>query len=137
MDEQAALAALDIFAERWEKKYPKISQFWRDNWPNLSTYFKFPQELRRLIYTTNPIEGFNRQLRRVTKRVNARRLGAAALNMRSVSCLYWDNGGRQLLPCHNPYFCPVLHRLFGLYTEFGNTTLFLQYSSGICARREV
>ena len=40
---------------------------WRDNWPNLSTYFKFPQEIRRLIYTTNTIEGFNRQLRKVTK----------------------------------------------------------------------
>ena len=38
-----------------------------DNWANLSTYFKFPQEVRRLIYTTNIIEGFNRQLRKVTK----------------------------------------------------------------------
>ena len=44
-----------------------ISQSWRDNWPNLSTYFKYPQEVRRLIYTTNAIEGFNRQLRKVTK----------------------------------------------------------------------
>ncbi len=67
VDEQAALTALDAFAERWDKKYPKISQSWRDNWPNLSTYFKYPQELRRLIYTTNAIEGFNRQLRKVTK----------------------------------------------------------------------
>ena len=40
---------------------------WRENWANLSTYFKFPEELRRLIYTTNAIEGFNRQLRKVTK----------------------------------------------------------------------
>ena len=45
----------------------KISQSWRDNWANLSTYFKYPQELRRLIYTTNAIEDFNRQLRKVTK----------------------------------------------------------------------
>ena len=67
VDEQAALTAPDIFARRWDKKYPRISQSWRDNWPNLSTYFKFPQELRRLIYTTNAIEGFNRQLRKVTK----------------------------------------------------------------------
>ena len=58
---------LDAFAERWDKKYPKISQSWRENWPNLSTYFKYPQEVRRLIYTTNTIEGFNRQLRKVTK----------------------------------------------------------------------
>lgn len=67
VDETAALDALDAFSERWDKKYPKISQSWRDNWANLSTYFKFPHEVRRLIYTTNTIEGFNRQLRKVTK----------------------------------------------------------------------
>jgi len=67
VDETAAEEALDRFAERWDRKYPKISTSWRANWPNLSTYFKFPEELRRLIYTTNAIEGFNRQLRKVTK----------------------------------------------------------------------
>ena len=67
VDEDAALMALDTFSEHWNKKYPTISQSWRANWANLSTYFKFPQELRRLIYTTNAIEGFNRQLRKVTK----------------------------------------------------------------------
>ena len=40
---------------------------WRENWANLSTYFKFPDAVRRLIYTTNAIEGFNRQMRKVTK----------------------------------------------------------------------
>jgi Transposase and inactivated derivatives len=67
VDEPAALAALNTFSSRWDKKYPKISQSWQDNWANLSTYFKYPQEVRRLIYTTNAIEGFNRQLRKVTK----------------------------------------------------------------------
>lgn len=67
VDEASALEALDVFAQRWDKKYPKISASWQDNWANLSTYFKFPQEVRRLIYTTNAIEGFNRQLRKVTK----------------------------------------------------------------------
>ena len=67
VDEQSALAALDDFAAVWDKKYPKISKSWRENWANLSTYFKFPEEVRRLIYTTNAIEGFNRQLRKVTK----------------------------------------------------------------------
>ena len=67
VDEESALYNLDIFASKWDSKYPKISQSWRDNWANLSTYFKFPQEIRRLIYTTNAIEGFNRQLRKVTK----------------------------------------------------------------------
>ena len=67
VDETSALDALNTFSERWDKKYPKISRSWRDNWANLSTYFKFPQEVRQLIYTTNTIEGFNRQLRKVTK----------------------------------------------------------------------
>lgn len=67
VDEPAALDALDAFSTKWETKYPKISRSWRENWANLSTYFKYPQEVRRLIYTTNSIEGLNRQLRKVTK----------------------------------------------------------------------
>ena len=67
VDEPSALDALEDFAGKWDKKYPKISKSWRDNRANLSTYFKFPEEVRRLIYTTNAIEGFNRQLRKVTK----------------------------------------------------------------------
>ena len=58
---------LETFAQNWDNKYPKIAKSWRENWANLSTYFKYPQEVRRLIYTTNTIEGFNRQLRKVTK----------------------------------------------------------------------
>lgn len=67
IDEQTALAELENFDEKWGNKYPKIAISWRDNWANLSTYFKYPQEVRTLIYTTNAIEGFNRQLRKVTK----------------------------------------------------------------------
>lgn len=67
VDEPAAQSALDTFEAAWGKKYPRIAASWRENWANLSTYFKFPQEVRRLIYTTNAIEGFNRQLRKVTK----------------------------------------------------------------------
>lgn len=67
IDEQTALAELENFDKKWGNKYPKIAISWRDNWANLSTYFKYPQEVRTLIYTTNAIEGFNRQLRKVTK----------------------------------------------------------------------
>ena len=67
VDKPSALDALEDFAGKWDRKYPKISKSWRDNWANLSTYFKFSEEVRRLIYTTNAIEGFNRQLRKVTK----------------------------------------------------------------------
>lgn len=65
--EEAALFELDLFDEKWGSKYPKIAVSWRNNWANLATYFKYPQEVRTLIYTTNLIEGFNRQMRKVTK----------------------------------------------------------------------
>lgn len=67
VDEVAALNALEVFSQRWDKKYPKISRSWRENRVNLSSYFKFSQEVRRLIYTSNAIEGFNRQLKKVSK----------------------------------------------------------------------
>ncbi|MCC8056246.1 transposase [Cloacibacillus sp.] len=66
-DEASALEALDAFGEKWDKKYAYITKSWRENWANLSTYFKYPYEIRKLIYTTNAIEGFNRQLQKVTK----------------------------------------------------------------------
>lgn len=67
VDEETAIYELDNFAQKWDSKYPKISVSWRAHWPELSTYFKYPQEVRTLIYTTNAIENFNRQLRKVTK----------------------------------------------------------------------
>lgn len=65
--EEIALQNLDELEEIWGKKYPSSIASWRNNWPSLSTYFKYPPELRRIIYTTNSIENFNRQLRKVTK----------------------------------------------------------------------
>ena len=67
VDEQTALSELDSFDKKWSSKYPKIAISWRANWANLSTYFKYSEAVRTLIYTTNMIEGFNRQLRKVTK----------------------------------------------------------------------
>ena len=65
--EEKALAELDSFEEIWGKKYPLSIKSWRTNWPELSTYFKYPGELRRIIYTTNSAESYHRQLRKVTK----------------------------------------------------------------------
>ena len=67
VSEEAALAALDEFGEKWGKKYPQILKSWQSNWPELSTYFKYPPEIRTLIYTTNAVEGFHRMLRKYTK----------------------------------------------------------------------
>ena len=58
------LSSLD---NKWGKKYPIVIKSWRNNWGNLSTYFKYPGEIRRIIYTTNIVEGLHRQLRKVTK----------------------------------------------------------------------
>lgn len=65
--EDAALLALDELEQRWADKYPLGVKSWRVNWTELSTMFKYPPEIRKLIYTTNAIENFNRQLRKTTK----------------------------------------------------------------------
>ena len=64
--EELALENLDRFEDKWGKKYPSSVASWRNNWTQLSTYFKYPPEIRKIIYTTNSIENFNRQLRKVT-----------------------------------------------------------------------
>ena len=58
---------LEELREKWGKKYPQILISWDTNWAELSTYFKYPQEVRTLIYTNNAVEGFHRQLRKFTK----------------------------------------------------------------------
>lgn len=58
---------LQELEEKWGKKYPKVLESWQRNWENLSTYFQYSEQIRRLIYTTNAIEGFHRQVRKVTK----------------------------------------------------------------------
>jgi len=58
---------LDVLDQKWGKKYPLVINSWRNNWDRLSTYFKYDPAIRKLIYTTNTIEGFHRQVRKVTK----------------------------------------------------------------------
>ncbi len=65
--EELALEKLDELEETWGKKYGASVASWRNNWPQLSTFFKYPPEIRKIIYTTNSIENFNRGLRKVTK----------------------------------------------------------------------
>jgi transposase-like protein len=69
--EELGLAALDDLSARWSGKYPLSVKSWQANWPEISTMFKYPPEIRKLIYTTNAIENFNRQLRKVTKTKSA------------------------------------------------------------------
>lgn len=58
---------LDQLAANWGARYPKVIESWKKNWPRLSSYFQYNKEVRRIMYTTNIIEGFHRQLRTVTK----------------------------------------------------------------------
>jgi transposase-like protein len=62
-----AASELDILAGKWNEKYPIVITSWRNNWERLSQYFKYPEDIRRIIYTTNTIEAVHRQFRKLTK----------------------------------------------------------------------
>ena len=65
--EENALSELTLLDEKWGDKYAIALRSWRNNWDELSTYFKYPEHIRTLIYTTNAMESYNRMLRKVTK----------------------------------------------------------------------
>lgn len=60
---EAAKAALEGFAKKWEGKYAYAVKSWRDNWDELTVFFDFPLEIRKIIYTTNLIENLNGKIR--------------------------------------------------------------------------
>lgn len=60
--------ALDQFAQTWDDKYPQISKSWRTHWENLNTFFAYPAEIRKAIYTTNAIESLNSVIRQAIKK---------------------------------------------------------------------
>lgn len=66
-NKEIAEAELLNLAEKWEKKYPVVIESWTRNWEKLSTYFQYTAPIRKIIYTTNAVEGFHRQVRKVTK----------------------------------------------------------------------
>ncbi len=66
--EEAALMALDAFANVWDGKYPQISKSWRAHWENLNTFFGYPPDIRKAIYTTNAIESLNSVIRQAIKK---------------------------------------------------------------------
>lgn len=66
-NQQAAKAALEDFARLWESKYSYAIKSWRDNWEDLTVFFEFPLEIRKIIYTTNLIENLNGKIRKYTK----------------------------------------------------------------------
>ena len=67
VNEEEAIEALDDFGKKWNSKYPMIQRSWETHWDDLSEIFKYPEQIRRVIYTTNAIESLNASLRKVTK----------------------------------------------------------------------
>ena len=87
VDEKAASAALEVFAERWQKRYPAIVKLWRAHWAKFVPFLVFPPQVRRVIYTTNLIESMNARLRKVT-----RNRGQFPPNSPSSKCSTWPCG---------------------------------------------
>ena len=67
INEDEALNALLEFKEKWQKNYPNFVRSWEENWDILSKFFAYPAKVRKIIYTTNIIEGLNRQFCKITK----------------------------------------------------------------------
>ncbi|WP_420447247.1 IS256 family transposase [Candidatus Palauibacter sp.] len=68
---EAAETALEAFSQRWDERFPMISRKWRANWANLTPFFDYPPEIRKVMYTTNAIEALNAQLTKVTRKRGA------------------------------------------------------------------
>lgn len=64
---EEALENLNSFSDKWDKTHPTVSKSWRNNWEQLTPFFDYPAEIRRVMYTTNAIESLNMSLRKVTK----------------------------------------------------------------------
>ena len=107
VSEDEALNALMQFKENWQKTYPSCVRSWEENWDILSTFYAYPAEIRKIIYTTNIIEGLNRQFRKITKNKPSftnddslrKILYLASKNIVerwTVSCRNWDMVSDQL-----------------------------------------
>ena len=90
------LIALD---NKWDKKYPVPIQSWYNNWENLSTFFQYDTAIRRVIYTTNTIEGFHRQVRKITKTKGAFTSDNALLKL--VYLVVQNIADKWTMPLHN------------------------------------
>lgn len=82
---------LDVFEQKWGKKYPKVVESWRRNWARLGNYFKYPEPIRRLVYTTNTVEGYHRMVRKVTKSKGAFTSDMALLKLVYLATINFQN----------------------------------------------
>jgi transposase-like protein len=96
---EAAKAALDDFADRWNNKYPYAVKSWRENWDELTVFFDFPVEIRKIIYTTNLIENLNGKIRKYTK--NKLSFPTDDAVMKSVYLAIREATKKWSMPIHN------------------------------------
>ncbi|AJI90054.1 IS256 family transposase [Yersinia pestis] len=96
--EEAALMALDKFAEAWDDKYPQISKSWRTHWENLNTFFGYPPDIRKAIYTTNAIESVNSVIRAAIKK---RKVFPTDDSVRKVVYLAIKDASKWSMPIQN------------------------------------
>lgn len=87
------------FEDKWGKKYPLSVKSWLDYWTNLSTYFEYSAEIRKVIYTTNAIEGMHRQIRKITKTKGAFTSDQSLLKL--VYLAYRDFSKKWTMPMWN------------------------------------
>ncbi len=106
--EEIGLQALDRFAEKWDGQYPQISKSWRNNWHNLKTFFAYPGDIRKAIYTTNAIESLNSVIRHA---INKRKIFPTDDSLRKVvffgytgSIQKMDNADTKLAQCDEPVY---------------------------------
>ena len=67
LEEDGGDRVVDKLEKKWGEQYPIVIKSWRDNWNRLSEFFQYSEPIRKLIYTTNTVEGYHRQIRKVTK----------------------------------------------------------------------
>jgi transposase-like protein len=82
---------LDEFKIKWEKKYAKPIKSWEDNWDRLTNYYKYPPAIRKIVYTTNTVEGYHRMVRKVTKSKGAFTSEMAMLKLVYLATLQFQN----------------------------------------------
>jgi putative transposase len=111
--EAQAEQALRDFEVKWDRHYPSISKSWRTHWPELITFLKYPQDIRKALYTTNAIESLNRSLRKISKN------RGVFPNLDSLFKLYYlaleRIAKKWTMPIHN--WCGALNRFV---IEFGD-----------------
>lgn len=102
--------------KKWGKKYPVVIQSWKNNWTRLSQYFKYPEAIRKLIYTTNTVEGYHRMVRKVTKSKGAFTSDMAMLKLVYLATLNfqkrWKNSIRNWPIVINQFFIYFENRIY-------------------------